>query len=55
MKTIEEVYGPDWRNIVMVTLAPELCDPGIINILHENKITVSLGMNPHSPQTHVQM
>nr|CAG4641702.1 EOG090X06GX [Eurycercus lamellatus] len=44
ISTIEDVYGPDWRNITMITLAPELehsCD--VIKHLTSNGVTVSLG------------
>nr|CAG4643213.1 EOG090X06GX [Ilyocryptus agilis] len=42
--TFEEVYGPDWKTIKLVTLAPELeyaCE--VIRHLKENDITVSVG------------
>nr|CAG4650160.1 EOG090X06GX [Sida crystallina] len=43
-KTFEEVYGPDWRNIVIVTLAPELENSGdVISHLSQNGVTISLG------------
>jgi len=43
-KTIEEVYGPAWRNITMITLAPELQhSPEVISYLSNNGVTVSLG------------
>lgn len=41
---IEEVYGPEWKNIKIVTMAPELeCAPEVIRYLTTNGITVSLG------------
>lgn len=44
-KTIEEVYGPAWRNITMITLAPELQhSPEVISYLSNNGVTVSLGI-----------
>nr|CAG4646267.1 EOG090X06GX [Macrothrix elegans] len=42
--TIEEVYGPNWRNISMITLAPELEHSSeVIKHLTENGVTVSVG------------
>ncbi|KZS11258.1 N-acetylglucosamine-6-phosphate deacetylase [Daphnia magna] len=42
--SIEEVYGKDWRNISMVTLAPELENSTeAIKHLTSNGVTVSLG------------
>ena len=44
-KTIEEVYGPEWRNITMITLAPELEHSSeVIRYLRDNGVTVSLGV-----------
>jgi len=43
-KTIEDVYGPAWRNMSMITLAPELqFSSEVIKHLSDNGITVSLG------------
>jgi len=43
-KTIEEVYGSAWRNITMITLAPELQHSSeVISHLCKNGVTVSLG------------
>nr|CAG4642518.1 EOG090X06GX [Evadne anonyx] len=43
-QTIEEVYGPAWKNITMITLAPELQNSAeVINYLVKNGVTVSLG------------
>nr|CAG4650982.1 EOG090X06GX [Simocephalus serrulatus] len=43
-KSIDEVYGPHWRNICMVTLAPELENSTeVIKYLTDNGVTVSLG------------
>ncbi len=45
MSAIEEVYGPDWRNITMITLAPEIENSSqVIRHLTENGVTVSLGI-----------
>lgn len=42
--SIEEVYGPHWKNISMITLAPELENsPEVIKNLTDNGVTVSLG------------
>nr|CAG4640867.1 EOG090X06GX [Eulimnadia texana] len=43
-ETFKEVYGSDWKNIEIITLAPELdnsCD--VISSLKGNGITVSIG------------
>nr|CAG4649338.1 EOG090X06GX [Scapholeberis mucronata] len=43
-KSIEEVYGPSWRNICMVTLAPELENATeVVKYLTNHNVTVSLG------------
>nr|CAG4648661.1 EOG090X06GX [Polyphemus pediculus] len=43
-KTIEEVYGPNWRNIAIVTMAPELKNStAVIKYLKSNGVTISLG------------
>ena len=43
-RSIEEVYGPHWRNISMITLAPELENsPDVIQNLTHNGVTVSVG------------
>nr|CAG4634791.1 EOG090X06GX [Alona affinis] len=51
-KAIEEVYGPHWRNITMITLAPELEQSSeVVENLTKNGVTVSLG---HSTGSLVQ-
>lgn len=46
-KTIEEVYGPHWKNITMITLAPELeRSSEVIGNLTKHGVTVSVGKLP---------
>jgi len=43
-RSIEQVYGPHWRNISMITLAPELENSSeVIQNLTINGVTVSVG------------